>query len=161
MLVRDNAAAEDFWRFSLMVYARPGVAEALIGLQDRAGYNVDLILFGWWLGLCECTRLDAAGLARAEAAMAELDRTVVAPLRALRRSLKSDPDPDVRALRQRVLALEIAAERRVQARLAASVQRKPEDDSRHDLAEANLRLILGADFASTEAALLRWALVLL
>ena len=36
----EAASAEGFWRFSLMVYARPGVAEALIGLQDGAGHNV-------------------------------------------------------------------------------------------------------------------------
>jgi uncharacterized protein (TIGR02444 family) len=62
-MARQDAAAESFWRFSLMVYARPGVAEALIGLQDRAGHNVNLILFGLWLGLCEAVPLDAAGLA--------------------------------------------------------------------------------------------------
>ena len=31
---RDKALAESFWRFSLMVYSRPGVAGTLIGLQD-------------------------------------------------------------------------------------------------------------------------------
>lgn len=155
----DGAAGEGFWRFSLMVYARPGVADALIGLQNRAGHNVNLILFGMWLGLCAGAQLDAVGLARAKAAIDGLDRGVVAPLRELRRALKADPDPDVRVLRRRVLGLEIAAERRVQARLAASVRsRKSEHGDRRTLVENNLRLILGDDFASNEGGVLRKAL---
>ncbi len=139
-----------------MTYARPGVADALIRLQDRGGHNVNLMLFGLWLGFCEATRLDAAGLARAKSAIEGIDRDVVAPLRRLRRALKDDLDPDIRALRRRVLALEIAAERRVQARLAASVtRRKAADANRFALAEANLRLILGADFDADDAVSLR------
>ena len=86
--------------------------------------------------------------------MTGLDRDVVTPLRRLRRALKGDPDPDVHDLRRRVLVLEIAAERRVQARLAACVPPKLGTGDRRAAAEANLRLILGADFASEEAALL-------
>jgi len=37
-------AGEAFWRFSLALYARPGVAEALVELQDRAGRDVNLQL---------------------------------------------------------------------------------------------------------------------
>jgi uncharacterized protein (TIGR02444 family) len=153
-MARQDAAAEPFWRFSLMVYARPGVAEALIGLQDHAGHNVNLILFGLWLGLCEAMRLDAAGLARAKAAIEPLDRDVVAPLRQLRRALKEHVEPDMRDLRRRVLALELVAERRAQARLAASIARRRRSaGDRYGIAEANLRLILGDDFASAETAL--------
>ena len=153
-MVTEDARARSFWRFSLMVYTRSGVAEALLGLQDRGGHNVNLILFGLWLGLCEEMRLDAAGLARAKAAIARLDRAVVAPLRALRRALKDDRDPDLRDLRRRVLAVELAGERRVQARLAASVAGARGAGERAAMAEANLRLILGADFDGPVAALL-------
>lgn len=151
-----ESAADAFWRFSLMVYGRPGVAHALIRLQDRGGHNVNLVLFGLWLGLCQGAGLDAAGLARAKTAIAAIHRDVVAPLRDLRRALRADPDPDIRALWRRVLALEIAAERRVQARLVASTRRsRARGDSRHVLTESNLRLVLGADFESEEAVLLR------
>jgi len=152
----DGRAEEAFWRFSLMAYSRPGMAEALLALQDTGGHNVNLILFALWLGACD-RQLDAAGLARARAAIAGLDQGVVAPLRKLRRDLRGDPDPDVQAMRRRILALEIAAERRAQARLAAIVGRRrgARPGHRAALAQANLRLILGADFASPEAAALR------
>lgn len=154
-------SAEAFWRFSLMAYARPGVAEALIGLQDRGGHNVNLVLFGLWLALCAGDRLDAAGVARARAAIVKLDRDIVAPLRRLRRELKGDPAADVQDLRRRVLSLEIAAERRVQARLATSVSRrrgaKPGD--RAAIAEANMRLLLGADSRTAQAELVLRTLV--
>jgi uncharacterized protein (TIGR02444 family) len=155
LMAGEARTAEGFWRFSLMVYARPGVADALIRLQDRGGHNVNLILFGLWLGFCEGARLDAAGLARATAAIGGIDRDIVAPLRRLRRALRADPDADIRDLRRRVLALEIAAERRVQARLAASVsRRKARSGDRRALAKANLRLILGDEFAADEAGVL-------
>ncbi|HML09775.1 MAG TPA: TIGR02444 family protein [Stellaceae bacterium] len=148
----DDGATEGFWRFSLMIYARPGIAEALLRLQDRGGHNINIILFGLWLALCEGAALDAAGLARAKTAIARIDSAVVAPLRALRRALKPDADPDAQDLRRRVLALEIAAERCVQARLARSAEpRKARGGDRRSLAEASLRLILGADFGSEEA----------
>jgi uncharacterized protein (TIGR02444 family) len=148
--------ADAFWRFSLMTYARPGIAEALIRLQDEHGHNVNLILFGLWLGLCEGVRLDAVALTRARAATAALDDGVIAPLRRLRQALKDDPDPDMRGLRRRVLALELAAERRVQARLVAfAVPLRASPGDRRGLAEANLRRVLGPDFSRAETEPLR------
>jgi uncharacterized protein (TIGR02444 family) len=158
VMAGKDAAAERLWRFSLMVYSRPGVAEALIRLQDHGGHNVSLILFGLWLGLCENLRLDAAALARAKAAIARLDGELVAPLRRLRQALKGESDADLRDLRRRVLALEIAAERRVQARLADLAAAAAPSDQREAAAAANLRLILGADDRSNGAELLRRAL---
>ena len=154
-MVDRNTAAESFWRFSLMVYSRPGAAGALLGLQDRHGGNVNLILFGLWLGLCQGTRLDPGKLARAEATIAALDREVVLPLRRLRRTLKDHPDHDVSLLRQRILGLEIAAERRAQARLAETAPSpRAKRRNRQAAAEANLRLILGVGNGSEEAATL-------
>jgi uncharacterized protein (TIGR02444 family) len=159
MAANGEVTADGFWRFSLMIYARPGVAEALLGLQDRAGHNVNLILFGLWLGLTDARRLDRLALGRARATVTRFDRDITAPLRRLRRRLRSDPDPDIQDLRRRVLALELTAERRAQARLAASIG--PDWSGAGDritATEANLRLILGPrDFASPEAIALRQA----
>jgi len=127
-------------------------------LQDRAGHNINLILFGLWLAVARGPRLDAAGLARARAAIEKLDRDVVLPLRRLRRELKGDLNPDIQELRRRVLALEVVAERRVQARLAGTVTGRVGRGSRAAAAGANLKLILGADFASREGDVLREAI---
>ena len=150
-------AGEAFWRFSLALYARPGVAPALIALQDRAGHDVNLILFCLWAGAVRGLRLDTAMLATAETAVADLRRELVEPLRALRRRLKADPAADVQALRRQVLVLELVAERRVQYRLAA--QTVPAAAAEPiAAANANLALYLGPETKSAEAEIVRAAL---
>ena len=157
---RGNAsdpAGEAFWRFSLALYARPGVADALLALQDRAGRDVNLILFGLWIGTWRGRELGAAAFAEAEAATAEVSG-LVAGLRALRRPLKGSAGCDVRALRRRLLRLELDAERRVQLRLAERFADRPSPGPERDrraAAEANLALYLGSDAESPEAELLR------
>jgi uncharacterized protein (TIGR02444 family) len=160
---RPEDAGEAFWRFSLALYARPEVAPALIALQDRAGRDVNLVLFALWAGAVHGIRLDATDLAAAEAAISALRREVVEKLRALRWRLKAEPDSDLQDLRRRVLMLELAAERRVQQRLTAlpsSAIGRPHSD-RLAAAEANLSVYLGAEAQSAEAALLRDALAAL
>src|SRR5215212_8897734 len=100
---RGRAVGEAFWRFSLALYARPGVAKALIALQDRSGRDVNRMLFALWAGAVRGLALDAQALAAAEAAIAGLRRETVEPLRALRRRLKTDPDLDLGDLRRKIL----------------------------------------------------------
>jgi uncharacterized protein (TIGR02444 family) len=162
---RENTAVgEAFWRFSLALYARPGVADALIALQERAGSNVNLVLFGLWLGVHRGHRLAAVELAAAQSAIAPLNETVVLPVRELRRLLKPAAEPGLQALRRRIAGLELAAERRVQYRLAASLAgavRAAPEGGRLAAAEANLALALGDEFASADAGVLRQALAAL
>jgi uncharacterized protein (TIGR02444 family) len=154
---RQEREGEAFWRFSLALYVRPGVAEALIALQDRAGRDVNLVLFCLWLGARRARLLDAAGLAAAEAAIAPLAAGAVRPLRQLRRRLKGAPERDLQALRRRVVGLELAAERQVQERLAAlPLAAAPAADGLA-AAAANLALYLGAE-SGAPAAVLRRAL---
>jgi uncharacterized protein (TIGR02444 family) len=157
-----RAVGEALWRFSLALYARPGVARALVALQDRAGSDVNLVLFGLWLGAVRGRRIDAAALASAVAAIAPLN-AVVGELRALRRRLKEAAASDLAALRRQVAAAELAAERRVQHRLAAEFGDEGGADlggsaDRLAAAEANLALSLGGEAGSEEAAVLRGAL---
>src|SRR5260221_10020181 len=89
---QDEVAGDAFWRFSLAVYARRGVATALIAIQDRAARDVNLILFGLWLGASQGRLLSAAELTGAEAAIAPIADAPVAPLRRLRGQLKAHGD---------------------------------------------------------------------
>jgi uncharacterized protein (TIGR02444 family) len=160
----DVLDGDAFWRFSLALYARPGVADALIAIQDRAGRDVNVILFGLWLGVSRGRLLAAAELAVTEAAIAPIKDVAVAPLRRLRRQLKQSDDPDLQALRRRVAALEIVAERRVQYRLAASLSgelRAAAEGDQLAVAQANLALILGDTARSPEAGALFQALAAL
>ena len=109
---------EAFWRFSLAFYERPGVADALIALQDRDGFDVNLMLFALWFGISGRGALDGDILMAAEQVAGTLRSEIVEPLRRLRRKLRHHPDGDVQRLREGVKVLEIAGEKLVQERLA-------------------------------------------
>jgi uncharacterized protein (TIGR02444 family) len=155
---KPSVSGEAFWRFSLAFYARPGVADALIALQDRAGCDVNLILLALWRGAACGHRVDHAELSTAEAAVRPLRRDVIEPLRRLRRGLKTQADSDIQALRRRIGALELAAERRAQLRLAATISEPRGSGDRDAAARANLGLYLGGEAQSPEADVLRQAL---
>jgi len=135
-----------------------GVAGALIALQDRAGCDVNIVLFALWLGTARGHRLDRAELAAAEAVIAPIGRDIVGPVRQLRRRLRTEPAADLQALRRRLLALELAAERHMQYRLADAAAAPISPGDRGEAAEAHLALALGAEAQSPEAAVLRRAL---
>ena len=160
---RGDAAGEALWRFSLALYARPGVAEALLALQDRAGRDVNLMLLSLWVGAVRGRRLDAAELAAGAAALSALDRGAIRPLRALRRRLKHARDGDIAVLRRRVAALELAAERRAQRRLAdlCGGAGRQEAADRLAAASTNLALYLQEEAGAAEAGVIRRALAAL
>lgn len=114
--------AEDLWRFSLAVYAAPGVAAHCLDLQDRCGADVNVALALAWAGASGRGRLDAAEIARLDRVAAPLRDNVVRGLRAARRWLKpraaDHGSPQLARLRDRIKDLEIEAERCVQAALA-------------------------------------------
>lgn len=98
------------WEWALQAYARPGVPEACLKLQDEHGQNISFLL---WAAHAQAKDPDL--LARAAAATRVWDRTALVPLRAVRRALKPPLPPvddDARlALREEVKGLELAAER--------------------------------------------------
>lgn len=165
MACHREDASEEFWTFSLAFYARPSVAAALIGLQDGAGCDVNLLLFAMWLGLSGRGRLDEHGQGAADRALQTIRTQAIEPLRALRRGLKTVADADLQHLRGRIEALEIEAERMAQHRLArlAGPAFNTEPLERLAHAEANLALCLasrratGADTATIKGELTRFA----
>ena len=112
----DTSAAQGspFWRFSLRFYRQPKVADACIALQEKAGVDVNLLLFLLW----HATQKRAL----AQADVVELERRIgawrnmtVIPLRTMRRALKSPPTlvAGARAelFRTKIKAVELEAER--------------------------------------------------
>ena len=102
-----------FWDFSLQVYARPGVAEASTGLQDRLGLDVNILLFCCWAGACG-QAIQEAEMNRLIEAVRHWRDGVIGPLRALRRWLKQNrgaPSAMQETVRREVKALELKAER--------------------------------------------------
>lgn len=96
-----------FWDWSLDRYAR--AKEALLGLQDRRGFNVNLLLWCVWRAQAGETVEEA----RVKAALSTLDawhNAVTKPLRAARRRL-TEFGEDGAQLRPRAQALELEAER--------------------------------------------------
>lgn len=125
-MTSDAAASSPFWDFSLAFYAQPEVAEACLALQDRHEADVNVVLYLLFLAR-RGRLLDEADVAGVQALAEPWRRTVVEPLRGVRRALKApvgafEPRATA-ALRTEVKRIELAAERLQQEtleRLAAA-----------------------------------------
>lgn len=139
--MRDHPAGS-FWDHSLAFYARPGVEGACLALQERHGLDVNMLLLCLWLGRGG-VRLDQRGVARLMAAAKPWHDHAVVPLRGVRQRLKRPlgaiPADAAEALRQRVKALELEAERLEQDALAAAAP--PEANAPPGLATAAANLM--------------------
>ena len=139
-------AAASFWRFSLAIYARPGVAPACLVLQDEHGRDVNVMLFCCWLGASGRGRLDGAALDAADRAVAGWRRDVVEPFRAARRAIKAVALADSDGIYAKAKAVELEAERLLQRQLAeraASESIGVPTERRLADALANLALYIG------------------
>ena len=139
-------AAGEFWRFSLTVYGKPGVAPACLVLQDQYGCDVNLALYCCWLGASGRGRLTRAALAAADGGVATWRREVVENFRAARRAIKAAEMAGGEPLYAKAKAVELEAERLLQSRLAELAP--PVDPSlpateRLAAALANLTLYVG------------------
>jgi uncharacterized protein (TIGR02444 family) len=110
-----------FWAFSLSLYDRPGAAAACLGLQDRFGADVNLLLLGFWRARRGYAGWADTELDRVEAAVAPVN-AALAPLREARRALKSlrELEPTADALYAEIKALELKLEQVAQVWLAAA-----------------------------------------
>lgn len=108
------------WAFSLALYARPGVAEACLALQDRFGADVNLLLLGFWRAAKGYAGWATAELDHATDAIAPVN-AVLTPFRESRRALKTllTDEPAAAQLYADAKALELRIEQVAQAWLAA------------------------------------------
>jgi uncharacterized protein (TIGR02444 family) len=144
-------AGEEFWTFSLALYARPSVSPACLELQDRYGRDVNLVLYSCWIGASGRGVLAEADLAAAETVAAPWRGAVIEPLRTARRSLKGVAGAET--LYAQVKALELEGERGAHRRLAALAPSPGAADRRERLAAAGASLAryLGAEAAPAAA----------
>lgn len=142
----ENDHADAFWDFSVEVYGREGVEAACLALQDRHGIDVNMLLFCCWAGASGYGTLDEDDFSRALAVSRPWQQEIVAPLRQVRARLKAAlptaPKKTAEAVRQRVAAAEIDAERVEQLMIAAMLTRSPgaEQASASGLADAIVNL---------------------
>jgi uncharacterized protein (TIGR02444 family) len=105
---------EALWPYALELYGRPGAQPLLLALQDHHGQCVPYLLWSLWMAASGRAADDAALRSGAALARAWQD-AAIAPLRRLRRDLKSRPMPGPKPARQRlrdgVGKLELDAER--------------------------------------------------
>jgi len=116
MSIHAGQALEEtpLWRFSLLLYAKPNVADACLALQDEAGADINLLLFLLWQA-SQGRRVSLQDLKDIEVQFVCWRERVVAPLRSIRRYLKAAPSlgdlERVEVFRTKIKSLELEAER--------------------------------------------------
>jgi uncharacterized protein (TIGR02444 family) len=113
------------WRFSLGVYRGAGVQEECLGVQERHGVDVNLLMLCAYVGVVEGAVLSASDVADALEASGAWHGNVVKTLRQVRRTMKSWGVGEgghahvVEALRTKVKGAELEAEQIEQAMMWA------------------------------------------
>lgn len=137
---------QDLWNFAVRLYARPGVEDACLSLQDGGG-DVCLLLTGAWLqrrGVpCREAYLEAL-----QALAEPWQREVVTPLRQLRRDWRTAAatDAELATLRERIKQLELEAEHLLLQRIETLAQNWPSEDGDGDW----LSRLAGGDSAALQ-----------
>lgn len=134
----------DSWAFALEVYARPGVAEACLKLQNEAGVDVMLFLMVAYAAARHRILLTRLEIRKLDEVCRPWREQIVQPLRAIRSGLKLGPLPapnsETEQLRSKVKDVELAAERLQNRLLAERLPfRAPERD---DVDTEGLRSVL-------------------
>jgi uncharacterized protein (TIGR02444 family) len=136
--------ASSFWTFSLKVYAEQAVANVCLSLQDQFDADVNVVLFMLW-SAARGRRLSLQEIGDIIDLVRPWQIQVVRPLRVARRSLKIPPSDwplqEIEALRQRVKADELEAERLQQQVLGHFAQTNEigQPDTVHTASRANLQ----------------------
>ena len=103
------------WTFALAIYAKPGVAEACLALQDEAGVDVMMLLTTTFAAVKHRLLLAPDEIRALNEACRLWREQIVWPLRAIRSGLKAGPQPApseaTEQFRSQVKALELAAEK--------------------------------------------------
>jgi uncharacterized protein (TIGR02444 family) len=105
----------DSWAFALAIYAKPGVAEACLTLQDEAGVDVMLLLATAFAAVKHRLLLTPDEIRALDEACRLWREQIVWRLRTIRIELKTGPQPApssaTESFRSQVKALELVAEK--------------------------------------------------
>lgn len=111
------------WAFVLDFYARPGVSQACLELQDSLGVDVTVLLHAIWLHCAFGITPDATEVAAFDTAVEPWRIQVITRLRGARRYIKANPSgltqEFLTGLRKQIADAELKAERGAFALLAA------------------------------------------
>jgi uncharacterized protein (TIGR02444 family) len=125
---RPDLEAES-WAFALALYARPGVANACLILQNEADVDVMLVLMVTFAAVKRRTLLTPDEIGALDEACRPWREQIVRNLRTIRTVLKTGPQPapsdEAEQLRSRVKALELEAERLENKLLAECLPLRP------------------------------------
>jgi len=83
----------DSWAFALAIYARPGVAEACLALQNEAGVDVMMLLMVTFAAVRHRILLTQKEIKALDDSCRPWREQIVWPLRTIRAGLKNGPLP--------------------------------------------------------------------
>jgi uncharacterized protein (TIGR02444 family) len=140
---RPELEAES-WAFALDIYARPGVADACLKLQNEAGVDVMMFLVIAFAAVRHRTLLTPSEIRQLDEACRPWREQIVRPLRAIRSGLKTGPLPapnsETEEFRSKVKAIELASERLQNRLIAERLPLKP--PTREKVDREDLRAVL-------------------
>ena len=115
---------DEFWEWSLTRYGCESTRELLLSLQETTGVVIMEALFAAWLGDRGC-RWQRSAIEQISIATSAWLEEVVQPLRATRKRWK--PDHGLRAQREKLLQLEVEAERHLAQLIWEAVMNSSDD----------------------------------
>lgn len=138
-----------FWQYSLNCYAREGVERLCLRLQNQYGVNVNVLLWACWSAE-QGVALEQVRLLQALRLIAPCQCDYVEPLRAMRNALTS---PMQQALRKKILAAELEAEKVVQHTLYEYFVEQYREGGGNQIAGLSENLSCVLDYYEAEAEL--------
>jgi len=139
-----NALEAESWSFALALYAKPGVAEACLTLQNEAGVDVMLLLMVTFAAVKHRISLTPDEIRTLDEACRPWREQIVRKLRTIRTELKTGPQPapnsETEKFRAKVKTIELEAERLENRLLAERLPLRPPAQER--LRPEQLRAIL-------------------
>jgi uncharacterized protein (TIGR02444 family) len=107
----QNLPGQDFWEFSLRVYAQPGVPEECLGLQERLRLDVNLLLFCAYAGAKLRMALSQQDIAEAVALTEAWHSSIVRELRTVRTTIKRWSEDKTLPISQPAATLRLAVKK--------------------------------------------------